>query len=61
MTRVCLGVHTLSWSLILLDKLNNVICPFLLGLVKAINTAVDLIVAHFGTSRDAGVKVLYYI
>jgi len=37
------------------------ICPFLLGLVKAINTAVDLIVAHFGTSRDAGVKVLYYI
>ncbi|KFO66096.1 Iporin, partial [Corvus brachyrhynchos] len=26
------------------------------GLVKAINTAVDLIVAHFGTSRDAGVK-----
>lgn len=27
------------------------------GLVKAINTAVDLIVAHFGTSRDAGVKV----
>jgi len=61
MTRVCLGVHTLSWSLILLDKLNNVICPFLQGLVKAINTAVDLIVAHFGTSRDAGVKVLYYI
>lgn len=30
---------------------------FLLGLVKAINTAVDLIVAHFGTSRDPGVKV----
>lgn len=27
------------------------------GLVKAINTAVDLIVAHFGTSRDAGIKV----
>ncbi|NXH17817.1 RUSC2 protein, partial [Bucco capensis] len=27
------------------------------GLVKAINTAVDLIVAHFGTSRDPGVKV----
>ncbi|XP_067399669.1 AP-4 complex accessory subunit RUSC2 [Emydura macquarii macquarii] len=26
------------------------------GLVKAINTAVDLIVAHFGTSRDLGVK-----
>ncbi|XP_073717115.1 AP-4 complex accessory subunit RUSC2 isoform X1 [Misgurnus anguillicaudatus] len=26
------------------------------GLVKAINRAVDLIVAHFGTSRDAGVK-----
>ncbi|XP_057212983.1 AP-4 complex accessory subunit RUSC2 isoform X1 [Triplophysa rosa] len=26
------------------------------GLVKTINTAVDLIVAHFGTSRDAGVK-----
>ncbi|XP_074667119.1 AP-4 complex accessory subunit RUSC2-like isoform X1 [Strix aluco] len=26
------------------------------GLVKAINTAVDLIVAHFGTSRDPGVK-----
>ncbi|KAI5101723.1 AP-4 complex accessory subunit RUSC2 isoform X1 [Silurus meridionalis] len=26
------------------------------GLVKAINTAVDLIVSHFGTSRDAGVK-----
>jgi len=25
--------------------------------VKAINTAVDLIVAHFGTSRDPGVKV----
>lgn len=30
---------------------------FPLGLVKAINTAVDLIVAHFGTSRDPGVKV----
>uniref|UniRef100_A0A8B9FQM6 Iporin n=1 Tax=Amazona collaria TaxID=241587 RepID=A0A8B9FQM6_9PSIT len=29
---------------------------FGLGLVKAINTAVDLIVAHFGTSRDPGVK-----
>lgn len=27
------------------------------GLVKAVNTAVDLIVAHFGTSRDPGVKV----
>ncbi|PKU35709.1 iporin isoform x3 [Limosa lapponica baueri] len=27
------------------------------GLVKAINTAVDLIVAHFGTGRDPGVKV----
>ncbi|EMP39459.1 Iporin, partial [Chelonia mydas] len=26
------------------------------GLVKAINTAVDLIVAHFGSSRDPGVK-----
>ncbi|XP_034956648.2 AP-4 complex accessory subunit RUSC2 isoform X3 [Zootoca vivipara] len=26
------------------------------GLVKAINMAVDLIVAHFGTSRDPGVK-----
>ncbi|XP_034629318.1 iporin isoform X3 [Trachemys scripta elegans] len=26
------------------------------GLVKAINTAVDLIVAHFGTSREPGVK-----
>ncbi|XP_032978133.1 AP-4 complex accessory subunit RUSC2 isoform X2 [Rhinolophus ferrumequinum] len=26
------------------------------GLVKAVNTAVDLIVAHFGTSRDPGVK-----
>uniref|UniRef100_A0A8D0GXR3 RUN and SH3 domain containing 2 n=1 Tax=Sphenodon punctatus TaxID=8508 RepID=A0A8D0GXR3_SPHPU len=26
------------------------------SLVKAINTAVDLIVAHFGTSRDPGVK-----
>ncbi|XP_058720556.1 AP-4 complex accessory subunit RUSC2 isoform X3 [Poecile atricapillus] len=26
------------------------------ALVKAINTAVDLIVAHFGTSRDPGVK-----
>ncbi|XP_051956342.1 AP-4 complex accessory subunit RUSC2-like isoform X2 [Xyrauchen texanus] len=26
------------------------------GLVRAINMAVDLIVAHFGTSRDAGVK-----
>ncbi|XP_051514932.1 AP-4 complex accessory subunit RUSC2-like isoform X2 [Myxocyprinus asiaticus] len=26
------------------------------GLVRAINTAVDLIVAHFGISRDAGVK-----
>lgn len=25
--------------------------------MKAINTAVDLIVAHFGTSRDPGVKV----
>lgn len=30
---------------------------FLPGLVKAVNTAVDLIVAHFGTSRDPGVKV----
>lgn len=29
----------------------------LTGLVKAVNTAVDLIVAHFGTSRDPGVKV----
>ncbi|KAB1280189.1 Iporin [Camelus dromedarius] len=28
----------------------------LAGLVKAVNTAVDLIVAHFGTSRDPGVK-----
>lgn len=27
------------------------------GLVKAVNMAVDLIVAHFGTSRDPGVKV----
>ncbi|KAM4877321.1 AP-4 complex accessory subunit RUSC2 isoform 2-T3 [Thomomys bottae] len=26
------------------------------GLIKAVNTAVDLIVAHFGTSRDPGVK-----
>ncbi|XP_034357933.1 AP-4 complex accessory subunit RUSC2 isoform X1 [Arvicanthis niloticus] len=26
------------------------------GLVKAVNTAVDLIVAHFGTSRDPGIK-----
>ncbi|CAJ0929899.1 unnamed protein product [Ranitomeya imitator] len=26
------------------------------GLVKAVNTAVDLVVAHFGTSRDPGVK-----
>ncbi|XP_031726397.1 iporin isoform X1 [Anarrhichthys ocellatus] len=26
------------------------------GLVKAVNTAVDLIVAHFGTSRDSDVK-----
>ncbi|XP_062822578.1 AP-4 complex accessory subunit RUSC2 isoform X2 [Anolis carolinensis] len=26
------------------------------GLVKAVNMAVDLIVAHFGTSRDPGVK-----
>uniref|UniRef100_W5MAP7 RUN and SH3 domain containing 2 n=1 Tax=Lepisosteus oculatus TaxID=7918 RepID=W5MAP7_LEPOC len=26
------------------------------GLVKTVNTAVDLIVAHFGTSRDPGVK-----
>ncbi|XP_007522886.1 AP-4 complex accessory subunit RUSC2 isoform X1 [Erinaceus europaeus] len=26
------------------------------GLVKAVNTAVDLIVAHFSTSRDPGVK-----
>uniref|UniRef100_A0A8C5P6W4 RUN and SH3 domain containing 2 n=1 Tax=Leptobrachium leishanense TaxID=445787 RepID=A0A8C5P6W4_9ANUR len=26
------------------------------GLVKAVNLAVDLIVAHFGTSRDPGVK-----
>lgn len=36
------------------------LCPSLpvSGLVKAINTAVDLIVAHFGTSRDAGVKVV---
>lgn len=30
---------------------------FFAGLVKAVNTAVDLIVAHFGTSRDPGVKV----
>lgn len=29
----------------------------MLGLVKAVNTAVDLIVAHFGTSRDPDVKV----
>lgn len=29
----------------------------LAGLIKAVNTAVDLIVAHFGTSRDPGVKV----
>lgn len=27
------------------------------GLVKAVNTAVDLIVAHFSTSRDPDVKV----
>lgn len=27
------------------------------ALVKAVNTAVDLIVAHFGTSRDPDVKV----
>ncbi|KAM5299169.1 AP-4 complex accessory subunit RUSC2 isoform 2-T2 [Ctenodactylus gundi] len=26
------------------------------GLIKAVNTAVDLIVAHFGTSRDSSVK-----
>lgn len=31
--------------------------PTLPGLVKAVNTAVDLIVAHFSTSRDADVKV----
>lgn len=30
---------------------------FFSGLVKAVNTAVDLIVAHFGTSRDPDVKV----
>ncbi|KAG8011723.1 Iporin, partial [Nibea albiflora] len=30
------------------------------GLVKAVNTAVDLIVAHFGTSRDPDVKVSQY-
>lgn len=27
------------------------------ALVKAVNTAIDLIVAHFGTSRDPDVKV----
>lgn len=36
---------------------SSLTCGFPLGLVKAINTAVDLIVAHFGTSRDPGVKV----
>lgn len=36
---------------------SSLTCCFPLGLVKAINTAVDLIVAHFGTSRDPGVKV----
>ncbi|CAL8293966.1 iporin isoform X1 [Gadus morhua] len=30
--------------------------PHKKGLVKAVNTAVDLIVAHFGTSRDPDVK-----
>lgn len=40
----------------LLRNLSHI--KFLLaGLVKAVNTAVDLIVAHFGTSRDPGVKV----
>ena len=43
----CLGTHLGTWPI-----------KFLLaGLVKAVNTAVDLIVAHFGTSRDPGVKV----
>lgn len=45
--RVCPSSHSGS----------SLTCCFPLGLVKAINTAVDLIVAHFGTSRDPGVKV----
>lgn len=36
---------------------NHLFFFFLSGLVKAVNTAVDLIVAHFGTSRDPDVKV----
>lgn len=49
--------HTLSsvWSGSVLEAALTLHFP--LGLVKAINTAVDLIVAHFGTSRDPGVKV----
>ena len=43
----CLGTHLGTWPI----KFS------LAGLVKAVNTAVDLIVAHFGTSRDPGVKV----
>ena len=43
----CLGTHLGTWCI----KFS------LAGLVKAVNTAVDLIVAHFGTSRDPGVKV----
>uniref|UniRef100_A0A3B4VAN7 RUN and SH3 domain containing 2 n=1 Tax=Seriola dumerili TaxID=41447 RepID=A0A3B4VAN7_SERDU len=50
----------------MLGRLNGAKCCSLLclcfllsfpsGLVKAVNTAVDLIVAHFGTSRDPDVK-----
>ena len=47
-----------------LEAQSQLSCPetchiklLLSGLVKAVNTAVDLIVAHFGTSRDPGVKV----
>lgn len=29
--------------------------------MKAVNTAVDLIVAHFGTSRDPDVKVGVFV
>lgn len=46
-------------AVLLTDFLRNLshIKFLLVGLVKAVNTAVDLIVAHFGTSRDPGVKV----
>lgn len=46
-----LSVISVSWT----DAICLLTCAS--GLVKAVNTAVDLIVAHFGTSRDPGVKV----